>query len=110
MASSPYSQGSLGCLPVRYPQSLAISQGLKRVQAPVSGSLLNWVEQGPLGFFHCLLPKCWTLGIFACPVKPRVPVQLPVAQSRSKRVQQVSKGVSLDSEKLGQWGFRGQLL
>ena len=37
-------------------------------------------------------------------------MQLPTAQSRSKRLQQLSKGVLLDSEKLGQWGFRKQLL
>lgn len=89
--------------PGRFPRSEDTSS---RVRV-ASGSLLNLGGARPsLGSSHCLLSKCWTLGIFAGPVEHRVPVQLPTAQSRSKRLQQLSKGVLLDSEKLGQWGFR----
>lgn len=37
-------------------------------------------------------------------------MQLPVAGSRGRKVQQSSKGVLLDSEMLGLWGIRGKLL
>lgn len=52
-----------------------------------SGSLLKNLggARPSWGPFHCLLPKCWTLGVFACPVEHRVQVQLPRGKSTVQR-------------------------